>query len=202
MHHLAPQWFNNILNQEISRIFLEYILVDMHCMFSYGQTRLMPNYGSINYSSNYIYSGKLNTSFPMVMITYILIYEYRPLIIKQTNWKLEIAAEQQLLLGNFFVHDDVIKWKHIPHYWSFVQGIHQSLVNSLHKGQCHGALMFSLICAWINGWANNHEAGDLRCHCAHYDVTVITNSNNKTMQPDSCNTILMAQCKTSVSPVQ
>ena len=33
--------------------------------------------------------------------------------------------------------------------------------------------MFSLICAWINGWVNNREAGDLRQHRAHYDVTVL-----------------------------
>ena len=26
---------------------------------------------------------------------------------------------------------------------------------------------------WINGWANTREAGDLRRHRAHYDVTVI-----------------------------
>ena len=32
------------------------------------------------------------------------------------------------------------------------------------------ALMFSLICTWINGWINNREAGDLRCLRAHYDV--------------------------------
>ena len=70
-------------------------------------------------------------------------------------------------------HDDAIKWKHFPHYWPFVQGIHRSPVNSLHKGQWHGALMFSLICAWINNWINNHEAGDLRRHQAHYDVTVM-----------------------------
>ena len=41
------------------------------------------------------------------------------------------------------------------------------------KGQWHGALMFSLICVWINGWVNNGEAGDLRRHRAHYDVTVM-----------------------------
>ena len=38
-----------------------------------------------------------------------------------------------------------------------------------------GALMFFLICAWTNGWVNNREAGDLRRHRAHYDVTVMTN---------------------------
>ena len=26
---------------------------------------------------------------------------------------------------------------------------------------------------WINGWVNNHEAGDLRRHRAHYDVTIM-----------------------------
>ena len=43
------------------------------------------------------------------------------------------------------------------------------------KGQWHGALMFSLICAWINAWENNCEAGDLRCHHAHYDVIAMIN---------------------------
>ena len=32
------------------------------------------------------------------------------------------------------------------------------------------ALVFSLICAWINGWVKNRKAGDLRRHRAHYDV--------------------------------
>ena len=41
------------------------------------------------------------------------------------------------------------------------------------KGQWRGALMFTLICVWINGWVNNREAGDLRRYRAHYDVTVM-----------------------------
>ena len=41
------------------------------------------------------------------------------------------------------------------------------------QNQWRGALMFSLICAYMNGWVNNGEAGDLRCHRAHYDVTVM-----------------------------
>ena len=49
-------------------------------------------------------------------------------------------------------------------------------VNSPHKGQRRGALMFSLICVWINGWVNNREAGDLRRYRAHYDVSVMTNT--------------------------
>ena len=70
-------------------------------------------------------------------------------------------------------HDDVIKWKHFPRYWPFVRGIHRSPVNSPHVGQWRGALIFSLICARINGWVNNREAGDLRRHRAHNDVIVM-----------------------------
>ena len=68
-------------------------------------------------------------------------------------------------------YDDVIKREHFPRYWSFVQGIHRSPVNSPHKGQWRAALMFCLICARINGWINNREAGDLRRHHTHFEVT-------------------------------
>ena len=70
-------------------------------------------------------------------------------------------------------HDDVSKWKHHPRYLAFVWGIHRSPMNSPHKGQWRGVLVFSLICAWINGWVNNRDAGDLKRHGAHYDVTVM-----------------------------
>ena len=58
---------------------------------------------------------------------------------------------------------------YFPRYWVFVRGVHLSPVNSPRKGQWRGVLMFSLICAWTNGWVNNCEAGDLR---RHYYVTV------------------------------
>ena len=76
-------------------------------------------------------------------------------------------------LRNTNQHDDVIKWKHFPRYWPFVRGIRRSTVNSPHKGQWRGALMFTLICDRINGWVNNCEAGDLRRNRAHYDVIVM-----------------------------
>ena len=44
----------------------------------------------------------------------------------------------------------------------------------------------SLICAWINGWVKIGEAGDLRRHHAHYDVTVMM----KVLSPDRCQSIL------------
>ena len=46
-------------------------------------------------------------------------------------------------------------------------------VNSPHKGQWHGTLMFSLISARTNGRANNRDAGDLRRNRVHHNVTVM-----------------------------
>ena len=84
-------------------------------------------------------------------------------------------------------HDDVIKWKHFPRYWPFVRGIHRSPVNSPHKGQWRGALMFSLICAWINGWVHNRKAGDMRRYRAHYDVTVMYLESTRCNRSPYCN---------------
>ena len=67
----------------------------------------------------------------------------------------------------------ITKWKHFPRYWPFVRRIHRSTVNSSHKGQWRGALMFSLIYAWIKGWVNNGEAGDLRRRHVRYDAIVM-----------------------------
>ena len=37
----------------------------------------------------------------------------------------ELQLDQGLNLKES--HDDVIKWKHFPHYWPFVWGIHRGL---------------------------------------------------------------------------
>ena len=46
------------------------------------------------------------------------------------------------------------------------------------KDQLRGALMFTLICARINGWVNTREAGDLRSHRTHYNVIVMYHSHH------------------------
>ena len=51
--------------------------------------------------------------------------------------------------------------------------IHRSLVNSPHKSQWCGALMFSLIFSWTNSWEKNRDASDLRRHHAHCDITLM-----------------------------
>ena len=67
--------------------------------------------------------------------------------------------------------DDAIRWKHFPRYWPFVRGIHRAPVNSTHKGHWRGALMFSLIFAWIQlskqswGWWFETPPRPLWRHC-------------------------------------
>ena len=51
----------------------------------------------------------------------------------------------------------------------FVRGIHRSQVDYTWRE----VLIYSLICAWTNGWANNRDACDLRCHSVHYDAIVM-----------------------------
>ena len=73
-------------------------------------------------------------------------------------------------------------WRHQMEAFSALlalcAGNSPSPVNSQQKDQWRGALMFSLICAWINGWINNCKAVDVRCHSAHYDVTVMRPAMN------------------------
>ena len=82
-----------------------------------------------------------------------------------------------------FVQDDVIKikWKHFPRYWPFVRGIHQTTVNSPHKGQWRRALIF-FICAWTNGLGKQRRrrwietpSRQLWRHCNYLNSTFVRN---------------------------
>ena len=92
------------------------------------------------------------------------------------QWWLDFCWDR--LINGFWpwslrLHDGVIKWKRYPRHWPFGWGIHRSPVDSPHKGQSPVVLMFSLIRAWTNDWANNRDAGKFRRHRAHYDVTLM-----------------------------
>ena len=127
-------------------------------------------------------------------ITYSILISERVYYISISRWlssKSHIDCFISVVVS--WPYDDVIKWNHFPRYWPFVWGIHQSPVNSPHKGQRRWALMFSLICALINGWVNNGEAGDLRCNCTHYDVIVMTSTH---VEDRVCwNKIVSVRCK-------
>ena len=127
--------------------------------------------GVLSYRVFIVQSNRTQNHIPILIelagIASTLVKQWWNIQMKQTG--IELAKS----------HDDVIKWLHIPRYWPFVRGIHRSPVNSPHKGQWGGALIFSLICAWINGGVNNREAGDLRRYRAHCDVIVIRNNHAK-----------------------
>ena len=107
---------------------------------------------------------------------YIIVYNTAVEMMEHTdNLMQKIHKSIVLTMELCLFHDDIMKWKHILCYWSFVWGINWSPVNSPHKGQWHRTLMFSLICTWTNVCANNRDASDLRHHRAHYDVTIMFN---------------------------
>ena len=153
---------------------------------------------------------------------------------KSLPWRLKSLAST--LFVQPFVQEDSQENIKALKYWSLVQRIHRWPMNPMMtssngnifrvtghlcgeftspgkfptQSQWRGALMFSLICVYLNGWVNNHEAGDLRRYCAHYDVILmqsseilVTCSGNPPMTdgPDSlkrtlylCHNVLMYIC--------
>ena len=94
-------------------------------------------------------------------------------------WYIQLINSNCILLHKYKLTNPlrVTWWRHQMETFSallyFFRGISRSPVNSPYKGQWRGALMFSLICVWINDWVNNRKAGDLRRYRAHYDVSVM-----------------------------
>ena len=110
------------------------------------------------------------------------ISNWKPIILLYHPALISIAGEQTPV-------EDVISRKHFLQYpwWRHQMETFSALLalcagNSPvscefpSKGKWRGALMFSLICVWINGWVNNRKSGDLRRLCANYDVTVMPTS--------------------------
>ena len=75
-------------------------------------------------------------------------------------------------IDSIHIHNDVIKWKHFLCYWPFLQEF-TSPGEFPTQRPVTRSFDFSLICAWINNWVNNREAGDLRHHRGHYEVNVM-----------------------------
>ena len=64
--------------------------------------------------------------------------------------------------GNIFRVTGPLCWEFTGHRWI-----------PLTKASDAELWWFSVICGWIKVWVNIREAGDLRCHRAHYDVPVM-----------------------------
>ena len=157
-------------NQDILLLFSPHVL--LHLLFPPSSNLYIRHVlKSFEWFMKYLNNAK------RYMLTLLLSYFFRLTVLYHDKWNEWVMVTNRCtsmyILWMMFCHDDVIKWKHIPHYWPFVWGIHWLPVNSPHQGQWRGALMFSLIGAWINGWVNNHGAGNLRCRSANYDVIVM-----------------------------
>ena len=102
---------------------------------------------------------------------------YTPSLVVYEEIPFKMIAYQMQWLGGIVPvsHDDVIKWEHFPRYWPLVRGIHRDRWIPRTKASDAELWCFSLICAWINDWVNNREAGDLKRHLGHYDVMVMFN---------------------------
>ena len=130
----------------------------------------------VQFVGKFVSEPKLNKKIWLIGWKIFTLYMSRNLLVLKYKWESSgvingIRDSELEDKGSY--HDDVIKWKHIARYWSFVMGIHRLPVDSPHKGQWHRALVLSLICIWINDKANNRDTGGLRRHLAHYDVTVM-----------------------------
>ena len=143
---------------------------------------------------NYLYSVLLFREFPpqeraagihglldLPVVVLIIVWQRKHCLKTRMNhcWQwncgyLDITIQCDLVFRESikWSHDDVVLWQHFPRYWPFVRRIHRSPVNSPHKGQWRGALTFSLMCGWTNGWVNTRDAGDMRHYRAFYDVTL------------------------------
>ena len=146
------------------------------CIFCTLILKMQPNiqqyYPSFyTFYESHFFAGQ--TPVPPRSGTWILDLSHDPI------WAIWLAEVRK-----FHQHHDRINdrswWRHqmetISALLAICAGIHRSPVNSSHKGQWRGALMFSLICTWINCWVKKDEAGDLRRHRVHYDVTVMLSS--------------------------
>ena len=90
-----------------------------------------------------------------------------------------ITAELSWYVWNCHYNDVIMSIisKNFPRCWSFVREIHRLPVNSPHKGQWRGALIFFYLP--LNKRLSKQSWGwDLRRHLAHYDVIELEESKH------------------------
>ena len=119
--------------------------------------------------------GKIQSDSNLTLLLVTFSVRSRPAALEKNN------KQQSDLNRVSLLHHEAVAWNpmmtssngNIFHVTGPLWGKPRSPVDSPHKGQWRGALMFSLICAWTNGWANNRDAGNVRIRCVHYDVPVM-----------------------------
>ena len=99
--------------------------------------------------------------------------EHRLVIEAFLNWRClihrTVAAIHITVFASILHYDDIIQWKHFSALRAFVWGIHRSPVDSPHKGQWRGALMFLLLYKRLSKQSRRRcfetQSRPLRRHC-------------------------------------
>ena len=99
-----------------------------------------PPFCWLHFQMRFLRADKASASFYRSDVDLILL----SCVITSWTWRPVRKKETESESAHTSLLDDDIKWKHFPHYWPFVRGIHRWPVNSPHKGQWRGALMLSL----------------------------------------------------------
>ena len=129
-------------------------------------------------------SQLFHKSFKSIRLFWLKLFHYRQNICR--TWKMKFARKMNYgvlcytsgRISWCVIMPSINKLDSMPMMTSSNEHIFRSPVDSPHKAQWRRALMVSLILTSTDSWANNRNAGDLRHHRAHYDVTVMTSNNH------------------------
>ena len=133
---------------------------------------------TVRHSSTYIILCRFSASFINMKQGGASLSIYRRLFANMNIISTRMSLNKGALLCWYSLstlHDDVIKWKLFPRYLPLVRKIHLSQVNSAQSIE-------ALIYCWTNDWANNRDAGDLRCPHAHYAISMMYQSWIKSLR--------------------
>ena len=83
------------------------------------------------------------------------------------------TEQNETVQHDLILRDDIIKWKHFFALLALYAGNTPVTGEFLAQRPVTRSFDVFFDLRWINGWVNNHEAGDLRRHHVHYDVTVM-----------------------------
>ena len=136
-----------------------------------GSIDLRPIIGHVNI--NHFYSNVL--SHEITWIRFSWRFHFSTLRSRQNNRHFADAIFKFISLNVNFWILTTISLKYVP--WGLIDNF-KILVQIMAWRRAGGALIFSLICTWTNGWVNYRDASDLIRHNAHYGVTVITMRNS------------------------
>ena len=129
-------------------------------------TFLSPHWDFLYWENDFfiLNQGLIPTSIPNI---HTLIFQHDVMLMKKVSKHLNLETR----LWNY--RHACSWWRHQMETYSALLAINAGNSPATHKGRWRGSLMLSLICAQINGWVNNCEAGGSRRHRAHYDITVM-----------------------------